>query len=187
MFDNFPSKFIEFLNFPWDNIFAIIFMAYVALRTLFKFGIKHFDHILTKTDRFLPITVKIIAVCIFGFIILNMFIPNLKFKSEAKDFDYTIETIAIHLKRIESGERGYPLVVQDTINDTKITLDNYKIPYPEFSKKEDLISWICYLSQISDLAKRARLKEARSLGRCIVENLDEVPETKPPLVPKLVY
>ena len=164
------------LAIPWE-IVVLCCMVFLVLSKLIP---KHVT--ITRI-------IWLLIGAVFSIWFSSAIFPSVKFRLEAERINYVIEKIAVHLNEVDSERDGHPVSVAKAIEDIKITLDEYQIPYPEFSKNNNYNSWLCFLVQIRNLAREARLEEARRLGKCSVidQKIKDIEKRKmPSLVPRIV-
>ena len=102
-------------------------------------------------------------------VFLTKYWDHLEFRGETETFDIAVTTISNCLLNKDKCQK-----VDNVIEMSKLTLEEYDIYYPKTYEKGKHKCyhgcWLCYLIQIRDLAKWARLDSAKRLGKCVAAN-----------------
>ena len=151
------------LNHPLTGVVVAIYIV-IAVAILIVYPKYRRDAI----NNIVHAIVVIVCIIALGSTLQDTLTDHLRFTQEVSDFSSIIEQISSPcLAELEEGCRL--LLPINAIEEAKIILNNYSIPYPNYeNNKEGYLKWAAFISSIRDYAMDSNLEGAREFGRLII-------------------
>lgn len=112
--------------------------------------------------------VVVVCIIVFGSTLEDTLTDHLRFRQEVSNFSSIIEQVSSPcLAELEEGCRL--LLPINAIEEAKIILNSYGIPYPNYgNNQEGYLKWAAFICSIRNYAIDSNLEGAREFGRLTV-------------------